>query len=242
MAKHLAILIIFLMLPTFACGEGNSEAFAGEAEPHVGYAPPFLPIQFTYSSSGLEITGDLDFVTPIGTFTIGATIPIDKPLSSKDLILILRNRETGRDDVYLIMAGRNARIVVDGRTVIDVGLAQVTVDVTDASIIELSAPERVNIVNHGISVSCENAPSSNLWIGINAKVNVYKVNVRTQPEVPQIWDENIVAALSEGTQVSVIGGPACAHGGYWWQISTDNGVRGWMREENDDGILLAPAQ
>lgn len=240
MSKHLVVFIIVLILPALACGGGSS---VGEIEPHIGYIPPFLPIQFVYSTSrGLELSGDVNFVTPIGVFTTGATIPLSEQSTSKDLVLILRNREAGQDDVYLITGGKNARIVVDGRTVIDVGLSEVVVDVTDASLVEISAPERVDVVYNGNSVSCEDAPPSNLWIGIHASVNVHEVNVRAQPVVPEIWDENIITSLGEGTQVSVIGGPACSHSGYWWQISTGNGVQGWTRERTSDGILLAPVR
>ncbi|MCQ3953001.1 MAG: hypothetical protein DPW15_06925 [Chloroflexi bacterium] len=39
-------------------------------------------------------------------------------------------------------------------------------------------------------------------------------------------------------QVTVIGGPECAHEGTWWEVRTEYGDAGWMREFTDDGYFL----
>lgn len=85
---------------------------------------------------------------------------------------------------------------------------------------------------------CDDLDGVHLKLGDNARVVWPKVNLRSSPVVPQTWDANIVAQLEEGTQVSIIGGPECAHEGTWWQVRTEYGDSGWMREFVSDGYLL----
>lgn len=93
-----------------------------------------------------------------------------------------------------------------------------------------------------------NSPSNSYWcddlsgvklsVGENARVVSPKVNLRSYPKVPQTWDANIVAQVEEGTRVTIIGGPECAHEGTWWEVRTENGSTGWMREFVSAGYLL----
>ncbi len=109
-------------------------------EPHVGYKPPFLPIQFTVASSGISVSGDTSFVTPIGTFSIGASLPIVES-SSRDILLVLRNRPLQTDTVYRISEGQGAHIVLDGHIEIRVTNTTVVIEVLEGQVVEISAPQ-----------------------------------------------------------------------------------------------------
>lgn len=85
---------------------------------------------------------------------------------------------------------------------------------------------------------CDDLDGVKLSEGDTARVMWPKVNLRSAPIVPETWDANIVAQVEEGTQVSIIGGPECAHEGTWWEVRTENGDTGWMREFVSDGYLL----
>lgn len=77
---------------------------------------------------------------------------------------------------------------------------------------------------------CDDLSKVKLKVGDRAKVLWLKVNLRTAPIVPQEYYENSIAKLEEGTALTIIGGPACAHEGTWWQVRTEKGQTGWMRE------------
>ncbi|WKZ38767.1 MAG: SH3 domain-containing protein [Anaerolineales bacterium] len=77
---------------------------------------------------------------------------------------------------------------------------------------------------------CDDLSKVKLKVGDRAKVLWLKVNLRTAPIVPQEYYENSIAKLEEGTTITIIGGPACAHEGTWWQVRTGRGQTGWMRE------------
>jgi hypothetical protein len=86
---------------------------------------------------------------------------------------------------------------------------------------------------------CDELKYVKLKVGDHAKV-VWpnKVNLRTAPIVPQEYYENSIAKLDNGETLTVIGGPACAHEGTWWQVRIKNGLIGWMRERISDGYLI----
>lgn len=85
---------------------------------------------------------------------------------------------------------------------------------------------------------CPDSGRIKLYLDIKAIVNFEKVNLRSSPEVPPDWDENIVSELSYGEKVTVVGGPKCAHNGTWWKVETEDGYIGWMRELTTDVRLL----
>ncbi|MDP1546352.1 MAG: SH3 domain-containing protein [Anaerolineales bacterium] len=85
---------------------------------------------------------------------------------------------------------------------------------------------------------CDDLSYVKLKVGDRAKVVWPKVNLRTAPIVPQEYYENSIAKLEEGTTLTIIGGPACAHNGTWWQVRTGNGRTGWMRERISSGYLI----
>lgn len=233
------LVILFAMALVLAsCSNDEDPGTAWE----VSYSPPFAPIQFSIDSNGeIEISGNFSVVTPIGEFAIGVKKEFNVG-SRQDLVLVLRDGKHGRDNVYLIKSGRGAKIVVDGRTTIVVGRQQVIVDITDAHLVEvIFTGELVEFPLETNIVTCRGAPPSHLYVGITARVVWPKVNVRSYPQVPIDWDANIITTVSQDDVVEVIGGPACAHEGYWWKVRTSAGHIGWMREAGKDRTFLAPA-
>ena len=77
------------------------------------------------------------------------------------------------------------------------------------------------------------AVASFLSVGDIAVVSVSSLNVRSDPSMTA----PIQTTSSYGTQVSVISGPSCANGLYWWQIGT-GGQGGFAAEANIDGTSL----
>lgn len=90
------------------------------------------------------------------------------------------------------------------------------------------------------SYSCLDKSQVRLRVGARAIVPNYDVNLRSSPRVPDVWDANIVVTLRKGAKMSVIGGPQCAHDGTWWEVQTDSGYTGWVRELQPGKILLEP--
>lgn len=86
---------------------------------------------------------------------------------------------------------------------------------------------------------CDDLSYVKLKVGDRAKVIWEKVNLRTAPIVPLEYYENSISKVEKGTTLAIIGGPACAHNGTWWQVRTQNGLTGWMRERTDSlGYLI----
>jgi hypothetical protein len=77
---------------------------------------------------------------------------------------------------------------------------------------------------------CDDLSRVKLKVGDRAKVVWMKVNLRSAPIVPMNYYENSLAKVEKGTKLTIIGGPACAHEGTWWQVRTNTGLIGWMRE------------
>ncbi|MFN8382067.1 MAG: SH3 domain-containing protein [Anaerolineales bacterium] len=87
---------------------------------------------------------------------------------------------------------------------------------------------------------CDDLSGVHLAIGDGASIVWPKVNLRSSPEVPQDFYANIVTELEEGTYVTIVGGPECAHEGTWWEVRTENGDSGWVREFTSKGYLMQP--
>ena len=85
---------------------------------------------------------------------------------------------------------------------------------------------------------CDDLSLVKLKVGDDAKVTWMKINLRTAPIVPQEYYGNSIAQLEEGTKLTIIGGPACAHEGTWWQVRTRKGQVGWVREHISKGYLI----
>lgn len=111
----------------------------GAATPEVEYRPVLLPIKFTVGKDGVDVSGQTRLITPIGEFGINIKKALhDRPAGAVHVIIRDRNRGPhGSDRVYLVRAGGDAiKVIVDGRTEIDITDGQVVVDVTDGDVQE----------------------------------------------------------------------------------------------------------
>ncbi|MHB8807208.1 MAG: SH3 domain-containing protein [Anaerolineaceae bacterium] len=77
---------------------------------------------------------------------------------------------------------------------------------------------------------CNNAPKTRLAIGDKARVT-YRDNtalcLRSEPRISkQTW----IKDLAEGTRLTVLSGPVCSEGYFWWKIETREGAIGWVAE------------
>jgi hypothetical protein len=106
----------------------------------VTYKPPILPVRLVIDPSGVSIEGDASIVTPIGTFSVGASVPL---VESNEIMVILRDRNRGKDEAYRVHSGRNVSVLTNGRTAITIGAdGVVVVDVTDGQVqtVEIREP------------------------------------------------------------------------------------------------------
>jgi len=86
---------------------------------------------------------------------------------------------------------------------------------------------------------CPDLSSVTLGVGARAQIQWDKVNLRSYARVPNDWDANTIISLNKGNKMTVIGGPECAHDGTWWEVKTDSGYSGWIRELLPDKRLLS---
>ncbi len=63
------------------------------------------------------------------------------------------------------------------------------------------------------------------------------INLRSYPST----GFEVLARLESGTEVAIINGPHKDDGFIWWQVETDDGIRGWMVEYLGDVQILSPA-
>ena len=122
----IVVLFSIFIVSCVACGS-NVQA-------RLSYKPAFLPVKLTVSSSGVSIGGDTSLVTPIGTFSIGASYQLP-PRRSDSIYVIIANRKTGYDRIFEVLTGKDQfTVIVNGTTSIDVSNGQVGIDVTKGSI------------------------------------------------------------------------------------------------------------
>jgi len=113
----------------------------GHAKPYVAYKPPILPVKLVIDPSEVSIEGDASIVTPIGTFSVGANVPLVK---SDEIVVILRDRNRGTDQVYSVRSGRSVSVLTNGRTEITIGSdGVVLVDITEGRVqtVEIREPD-----------------------------------------------------------------------------------------------------
>jgi hypothetical protein len=200
------------------------------AEPYVGYQPPFLPIQFTIDESGVSVSGDASFATPLGVFTVGARAPI-VDLDSDDIILILRDSQHDTDTMYQITGRRNARIVVNGRAEIEVNGSKMIVNVLDGQIVELRAPGLTDktVVDHPGPYHCQLQRGKR--VGVREDASIWAQ--------PSVQNAKPITTLPVRKRAYIVSGPEWGrirqdidYSGWWWQISkTRNGKGiGWIWE------------
>jgi hypothetical protein len=129
--KTFCLALVFLItIVCAACSENNLGA-------GVTYKPEFLPVHLSLDSSGVSVGGDTSFVTPIGTFSIGASYQLLPAYNG--IYVILRNRKTGFDQIFEIRnVGDQFSAVVNGITSIDVSNGRILIDVTAGNIKEVT--------------------------------------------------------------------------------------------------------
>ncbi|MEP7285522.1 MAG: SH3 domain-containing protein [Chloroflexota bacterium] len=94
-----------------------------------------------------------------------------------------------------------------------------------------------------VQTKCGNAPPTALAVGIAAIVRP-AAQGRT-PNSIRLRDKagttgKFIGNLPEGVVFNVISGPTCADGYLWWQISAENGVKGWVAEGDSTKYYIVP--
>jgi hypothetical protein len=238
----LAVLVAFLLASCSPPSSGSPSSSGSassndrqqsgiEVRPYVEYKPPFLPIKFVYDKSGISVAGDLSFVTPLGTFTMGASAPI-VAWDEHDLPLILRDRQHRTDTMYMISGGENAQIIANGRATIEVNRDRVVVEVLEGHVIEVKSPgDRVRPVPSG-----QNEPL-NCFLQKGEKVHA-RDNARAWRQ-PNVLNSSVSKSFPTGATLYIVGGPERGpirrdydYSGWWWLVSeSPNGNNiGWVWE------------
>lgn len=218
-----------------------------EAVVEVGYQPPVVPVRIAVNTRGEVSAGFSGEVnTPIGTFDIGGGVSVNaiqNQYSGKVLIV----RVDDEVSVYNLEEGKAFNVTFDDSNTL---YKKVALDYkTNGDIVlELEsvqsgfAPQAASSIqqNNTNKYWCDDLQGIHLAVGDNARIVWPKVNLRSSPIVPQDYYANITTELEEGTSVKIIGGPECAHEGTWWEIRTEYGDTGWVREFISDGYLMRP--
>jgi hypothetical protein len=85
-------------------------------------------------------------------------------------------------------------------------------------------------------VNCNSAPTPRLIVGRLGRVTPgYPNNIRLQPSSSSA----LVGQMPAGAVFSVLGGPQCSQGWYWWQVNY-YGVVGWTPEGGSGQYWLEP--
>lgn len=91
-----------------------------------------------------------------------------------------------------------------------------------------------------IITGCSDAPPQRVEVGRRGFVCTQydRLIVRTGPRK----SEDEITRLVPGTYFRVIDGPVCANNWSWWEIRTDDGVKGWVSEggDNIDRYFICP--
>jgi len=109
--------------------------------------------------------------------------------------------------------------------------------VTEPVVIDSPTPTKTPVPS---IYRCPDLSDVKLEIGARAEVQGGTVNLRYDPSIPIDWHENIKFQLKNGVKMTIIGGPKCAHDGTWWEVKTDSGLSGWIREFTSDRRLIMP--
>lgn len=214
-----------------------------EGAVEIGYQPPIVPVRISVNSRGeVSASASYEWVTPVGVFDIGGSVNVNTLRAdySSDILIVRVDDEA---TVYQLEEGAHFDITFDDSNRLYKKVAFHKEGNGDM-ILELESVDGNGSANQSDNGSdsadywCDDLSGVHLEVGDNARVVYPKVNLRSYPEVPQTWDANIVVQIEEGVRVTIIGGPECAHEGTWWQIRTEDGDTGWMREFISDGYLL----
>ncbi len=83
---------------------------------------------------------------------------------------------------------------------------------------------------------CESAPPPQLAIGQAGRVAVqegFMLNLRAEAST----EAEVLLQLNNGEEFTVLDGPVCANGLYWWQVD-QFGVRGWVAESDGRSYMV----
>ena len=213
-----------------------------EARIEVGYQPGAIPIQVTITPQGELIVGFSGKVTrPTQVYGLDTTFGfnyIRTEYPSRALFV----RVDRKANVYDLEIEKSFNIVFN-----DSNPKYKTVSIDYESdgdiVVQLESTTNDSISDFDTSTPtnnylCEDINYVKLARGDNAIIAWPKANLRSQPLVPQDYYENIVAELEEGTILTIIDGPECSYKGTWWEIRTEHGQTGWIREYISDGYLI----
>jgi hypothetical protein len=132
LARKSCIAVIAVPLLALLCS-----ACGGSVSPTLSYkAPAFLPFSINIGKhdNNPTIEGNVSWITELGTFSIGAQFELPPPVNDT-IRVILRNRDTGFDQIYQVRTGGDQfAAVVNGSTTISVSQDQVLIDITDGTI------------------------------------------------------------------------------------------------------------
>lgn len=82
---------------------------------------------------------------------------------------------------------------------------------------------------------------SRLRVGMQARVaftDGSDMRIRVSPG----FSQEIINMVPEGTSITILQGPKCVDDSTWWQIHVENGMEGWMVEDQNDVYLLEPME
>jgi hypothetical protein len=164
-----AVRAVILAIPLLVCISCAGVSVGAD----IGYSPPFLPIKITVDTHGdISIHGSANIVTPIGTFSVGMNVTKGMQSQPGETLLIIRHRENGStvDTVYavqdqqiaVVMNGRVALTVTNGRVFVDASKAQV-LSITISSTATPSPSSPPTVAGQSYSDPLTSADHSSGW-------------------------------------------------------------------------------
>lgn len=213
----------------------------------IGYQPPIIPVRIAINSRG-EISAGFssELVTPAGIFDIGGGVSVNT-IRTNYVNNVLIVRVDNQATVYELEEGKEFNIIFDDSNTLykkvslkyesngDILLELESVKVGTNS----SAPTSQSSTSSSNNYWCDDLNLVKLKVGDGAKIVWLKVNLRSSPKVTDDFNANVVVQLEEGTSLTIIDGPECAHNGTWWKVRTEFGDIGWSREYTEsNGYLI----
>ena len=90
---------------------------------------------------------------------------------------------------------------------------------------------------------CEDAPSSQLQVGIEAEVGTTLGLPKEVYDKPGRQFGIVVGTMNPGEDLEILGGPSCAEQLVWWEVdSLERDLEGWMPEGDAEAFWIVPSQ
>lgn len=87
---------------------------------------------------------------------------------------------------------------------------------------------------------CPGTQPSRLQVGMTAEVTrsgmAPQLSLRSQPSM----SAEKVHVIAAGRKITILQGPVCADGSYWWYIRSEQGFEGWAREGDNEDYWIDP--